>query len=48
MKSINVIEPPSAVKSDDATITGNIIAVDNSLVQKLKIERHTGAIEYES
>lgn len=36
------------VKSDDATITADIITVDNSLVQRLKIDRHTGAIEYES
>ena len=36
------------VKSDDATITADIVTVDNSLVQQLKVDRHTGAIEYES
>ncbi|EIG62837.1 hypothetical protein [Bradyrhizobium sp. WSM1253] len=35
------------VKSDDATITADIVTVDNSLVQRLKVDRHTGAIEYE-
>jgi hypothetical protein len=36
------------VKSEDGTITADIVTVDNSLVQRLKIDRHTGAIEYES
>lgn len=36
------------VKSDDASITADIVTVDNSLVQRLKVDRHTGAIEYES
>ncbi|MBI2737116.1 MAG: hypothetical protein HYX38_11305 [Rhodospirillales bacterium] len=36
------------VKSDDGTITADIVTVDNSLVQRLKIDRHTGAIEYEN
>lgn len=36
------------VKSDDATITADIVTVDNSLVQRLKVDRHTGAITYES
>jgi len=31
------------LKSDDRTITA-----DNSLVQRLKIDRHTGAIQYEN
>jgi hypothetical protein len=35
------------IKSDDATITADIVTVDNSLVQQLKVDRHTGAIEYE-
>jgi hypothetical protein len=34
------------VKSDDATITADIVTVDNSLVQQLKVDRHTGAIDY--
>lgn len=36
------------IKSDDANITADIVTVDNSLVQRLKVNRHTGAIEYES
>jgi hypothetical protein len=36
------------LKSDDATITADIVTVDNSLVQRLKVDRHTGAIEYEN
>jgi hypothetical protein len=36
------------VKSDDASITADIVTIDNSLVQRLKVDRHTGAIEYES
>ncbi len=35
------------LKSDDATITADIVTVDSSLVQRLKVDRHTGAIEYE-
>jgi hypothetical protein len=31
---------------DDDTITADIVTVDNSLVQRLKIDRHTGAINY--
>jgi hypothetical protein len=34
------------LKSDDATITADIVTVDNSLVQRLKVDRYTGAIEY--
>jgi len=36
------------LKSDDGTITTDIVTVDNSLVQRLKIDRHTGAIQYEN
>jgi len=35
------------VNSGDATITADIVTVDNSLVQRLKIDRHSGAITYE-
>jgi hypothetical protein len=35
------------VKANDGTITADIVTVDNSLVQRLKINRRTGAIEYE-
>jgi hypothetical protein len=35
------------VNSGDATITADIVTVDNSLVQRLKIDRHSGAIIYE-
>jgi hypothetical protein len=34
------------VKSEDGTITADIVTVDNSLVQRLKVNPHTGAIEY--
>ena len=36
------------LKSDDGTITADIVTVDNSLVQRLKVDRHTGAIDYEN
>ena len=36
------------LKSDDKTITADIVTVDNSLVQRLKVDRHTGAIQYEN
>jgi hypothetical protein len=36
------------LRSDDGTITADIVTVDNSLVQRLKIDRHTGAIQYEN
>ena len=36
------------LKSDDKTITADIVTVDNSLVQRLKVDRHTGTIEYEN
>jgi hypothetical protein len=34
-------------KIDAGTITADIVTVDNSLVQRLKVDRHTGAIEYQ-
>jgi hypothetical protein len=34
------------LKSDDGTITADIVTVDNSLVQQLKVDRRTGAIDY--
>jgi hypothetical protein len=36
------------VKSDDGSITADIVTVDNSLVQRLKVNPHTGAIEYQN
>jgi len=36
------------VSADDVTITANIVTVDNSLVQQLKVDRRTGAIEYQN
>ena len=36
------------IKADDGTITADIVTVDNSLVQRLKVNRHTGAIEYQN
>ena len=36
------------LRSDDGTITADIVTVDNSLVQRLKIDRHTGVIQYEN
>ena len=35
------------VKADGSTISADIVTVDNSLVQRLKVDRRTGAIEYE-
>jgi len=35
------------IKTDTGTITAEIVTVDNSLVQRLKVDRHTGAIEYQ-
>ena len=34
-------------KIDTGTITADIVTVDNSLVQRLKVDRHTRAIEYQ-
>ena len=36
------------IKAGDGTITADIVTVDNSLVQRLKVDRHTGAITYEN
>jgi hypothetical protein len=36
------------VKTDDADITADVVTVDNSLVQRIKVNRHTGAIEYQN
>ena len=36
------------IKSEDGTITADIVTVDNSLVQRLKVDRHTGIIEYQN
>ena len=36
------------VNAEDGTITADIVTVDNSLVQRLKVNRHTGAIRYEN
>lgn len=35
------------VKADTGTITAEIVTVDNSLVQRLKVDRRTGAINYQ-
>jgi len=35
------------IKADDGTITADVVTVDNSLVQRLKVNRHSGAIAYE-
>jgi hypothetical protein len=36
------------IKAEDGTVTADIVTVDNSLVQRLKVDRHTGAIEYQN
>lgn len=36
------------INSGDGTITADIVTVDNSLVQRLKVDRHSGAITYEN
>ena len=36
------------IKSEDGAITADIVTIDNSLVQRLKVDRHTGAIEYQN
>jgi hypothetical protein len=36
------------IKADDGAITADIVTIDNSLVQQLKVDRHTGAIEYQN
>jgi hypothetical protein len=35
------------VKADTGTITAEVVTVDNSLVQQLKVDRRTGAIDYQ-
>ncbi len=36
------------IAADGEAISAEIVTVDNSLVQRLKINRHTGTIEYEN
>lgn len=36
------------INSGNGTITADIVTVDNSLVQRLKVDPHTGAITYEN
>jgi hypothetical protein len=36
------------INAEDGTITADIVTVDNSLVQRLKVDRRTGAIEYQN
>lgn len=36
------------IKSSDGAITADIVTIDNSLVQRLTVDRHTGAITYEN
>ena len=36
------------VNADSAAITAEIVTVDNSLVQRMKVDRSTGNIEYEN
>jgi hypothetical protein len=36
------------IKSDDGNVTADIVTIDNSLVQRLKVDRHTGTIEYQN
>jgi hypothetical protein len=36
------------IAAEGGAITAEIVTVDNSLVQRLKVDRHTGAIEYEN
>jgi hypothetical protein len=34
-------------KVEDGAVVADIVTVDNSLVQRLKVDRHTGAIDYQ-
>lgn len=34
------------VKADDGVITADIVTLEDSLVQQIKVDRHTGLIEY--
>ena len=36
------------VNADGGAITAEVVTVDNSLVQRLKVDRNTGKIEYEN
>jgi hypothetical protein len=36
------------INSSDGTISADITTIDNSLVQRLKVDRHTGGITYEN
>lgn len=36
------------IKKEDGTITADVVTVDNSLVQRLKVDPHTGAIDYQN
>ena len=36
------------IKAEDGTITADIVTLDNSLVQRLKVDRHTGIIDYQN
>jgi hypothetical protein len=36
------------VHAENGTITADIVTVDNSLVQRRKVDRRTGAIQYQS
>ena len=36
------------IKSEDGTITADIVTIDHSLVQRLKLDWHTGIIEYQN
>jgi hypothetical protein len=36
------------VNADSAAITAEIVTIDNSLVQRMKIDRGTGGIQYEN
>jgi len=36
------------IKSEDGTVTADVVTIDDSLVQRLKVDRHTGAIEYQN
>jgi hypothetical protein len=36
------------IKADDGTITADVVTVDSSLVQRLKVDRRTGAIDYQN
>jgi hypothetical protein len=35
------------VKTDTGTIIADVVTIDNSLVQRLRVDRRTGAIDYQ-